>query len=151
MADMLLQYFEVLEITGNYLLFQLIFIIISLLFLVILSFYRKFFILLSVEILAVMLFFYIAFTKDPSVQRPIDNSNYVLKATSGNYSVFQVRDFYNKKIGQKSSIIFFTSNMKLGIASNFKAKKLSETKEYLVLKIETGYNKVVLDTIHIGK
>ncbi|TDX86632.1 hypothetical protein [Epilithonimonas xixisoli] len=148
LSDAFLKWYEILQITIPYAIVWLIVIAITLLLLVILQRWKRFFLILFLAIGNFLFFFYVAFSFPMTVGKSIPNSQYRLEANINQYKILKQNCCYKKVIATKSSRIFFTTNMKTGLVPTFEATLISENNELIILDIKTsGVKPKVRDTI----
>lgn len=149
--DVILQWYEVVEITLSYSIIWLAVLVVSLLLLGISGKWKKFSLILFLGIGNFLLFIYVAFSFPISVTKSVKNSQYLLEVNAnGKYEILEKNCCFKRKIAEKASGIFFTPYSKTGIVPVFEARLISETTEMMVLEIETsGYQsfRKVQDTI----
>ena len=148
LSDAFLKWYEILQITIPYAIVWLIVIAITLLLLVILQRWKRFFLILFLAIGNFLFFFYVAFSFPMTVGKSIPISQYRLEANINQYKILKQNCCYKKVIATKFSRIFFTTNMKTGLVPTFEAKLISENNESIILDIKTsGAKPKVRDTI----
>ena len=148
-ADILLRFYDIIEITVPYFLFRLCLLVLTLVLLGIVNRWKQFFTLLFLGVGNLVFLFYFIFSLPISLEWPIKNSQYLLEANMHHYKIKKQNCCYNKVITSKSSKIFFTPNTKTGLVTYFDAKLISESPEMLILEIETsGKKQIVRDTLN---
>lgn len=148
-ADALLRNFEIVEITLAYNLVWLCLILLGLLLLTISKKWKSFFLILFLAVGNFVFIIYVILSEPISNEEPIKNSNYLLSATLHQYKILKQNCCYKKVIAEKPSGIFFTPDMKTGLVTYFDAKLISESPEMLILEIETsGKKQIVRDTLN---
>ena len=147
-TDTMLKWYEVIELTIPYPMIWLTILLITVVLLAILEKWKNFILILLLGILNFIFVAYVLISDPISQERPVQNSNYLLRATAGDYKVLKQGLWYKKVIVQKGSSLFFTPNMKTALVPYFKVKLLSETDERLILEVQTsGQKPISIDTI----
>ncbi|MBO6200534.1 MAG: hypothetical protein J6N74_02810 [Chryseobacterium sp.] len=147
-TDTMLKWYEVIELTIPYPMIWLTILLITLVLLAILEKWKNFILILLLEILNFIFVAYVLISNPISQERPVQNSNYLLRATAGDYKVLKQGHWYKKVIAKKGFSLFFTPNMKTALVPYFKVKLLSETDEQLILEVQTsGQKPISIDTI----
>lgn len=146
-VDILLCFYDIIEITAPYFFVGLCLLVITLPLLGILRKWKHFFLLLFLGVGNLIFLFNFILSLPISLERPIKNSQYLLEANMHHYKIKKQNCCYNKVITSKSSEIFFTPNMKTGIVPYFEATLVSESSESLFLEIKASGKPTIIDTI----